>query len=263
MTCGKPAVPRSENPNPDESPRFRVTISSSAMFRAHWSPHCHLTHIHETRTPYTRIIRRPVFIRLSLSLSFFRMSLVTFYVLLLWHTHVYAHTRGSKSPFANTFHTAPRDRTTLYLFSFFFFSFRLSSLFRFTNFLLPTVHQRWTVAVISEQYVETPLLRFSWYRLENARTSYLCLREPRRRRGNRPHILADNVTTSTLPGECLATGWRHLQGISQTLPVLHLSDYVNQNLPAIIELKIYITIYIYILFKKYTYNINIFYCIIL
>lgn len=97
-----------------------------------------------------------------LSLSFFRVSLVTFLrAFAVAHARTRTHKKKQKPPFANTFHTAPRDRTALYLFSFFFFSSSFLSFCRFTNLLLPTVHQRWTVAMISERYVErnaTPAL---------------------------------------------------------------------------------------------------------
>lgn len=270
MTCGKPAVPRSENPNPDESPRFRVTTSSSAMFRAHWSPHCHLTHLHETRTPYTRIIRRPVFISsfssLPLSTTVCHSTFNVPYVLSLsWHTHEHPHTdQEARAPFANTFRTAPRDRTAPRSLS---LSFPLPSPWFFPLFPSPmTRASYYPICIVNDgpqpaisertRRNATPAL-FTDTRLENARTSYLCLREPRRRRGNRPRILADDAATSTLPGERLATGWRHLQGILQTPPVLHLSHYVSQNLPATMRLQItlhmyYVCICIISNFKNYT-----------
>lgn len=104
MTCGKPSVPRSENPNPDESPRFRMTTSSSAMFQAHWSPHCHLTHLHETRTPCTTIIRRsPCFPSLSPPPlpDTVCVSLVNVLCALPWDTrthtpHTYTHTERER-----------------------------------------------------------------------------------------------------------------------------------------------------------------------
>lgn len=137
-------------------------------------------------------------------------------------TRTHTHTRDEPGvPFANTFRTAPRDTTaSISVLPPWFPS-------SFPDHLLPTMPSNLLLLPLpvndglyqqhQTRYVGTPLLRFSRYRLENARTSYLCLREPRRRRGNRRRILADDADTSTLPGIYLATGWRHLQDITATV----------------------------------------------
>lgn len=98
------------------------TLITSLSFDAH-SRNPHTVH---KDYPTTR-----VYSSFSLSLSLL-LPCVTSYVLTCFccGTRTYTHTQEeAKASFANTFHTAPRDRTALYLFSFFFFSSRLSSFF--------------------------------------------------------------------------------------------------------------------------------------